>query len=260
MPALKLGIALSLMPYSFKAALPRLAEWQVHTIELDARQAFRPADFGPSAIRQLRKQLDDHLLRVSCVSYPTRRGFTSEQELEARVAGTKAALKFASELGARRVVAPLGLIPDDLDSPTATLLIQVLTDLGLYGQRIGSMLCAATGPQAAANYANLLSRLPDGLLALELNPGLLAINGHESLQFVKELGQHIQIVHVNDAQRGFGGARGEWVELGDGQISWPEHLGLLQEHDYRGDFVINHVATTDADSELQTALKYLRGL
>ena len=260
MPALKLGISLAALRLSFKKALPWLAERSVDCVELDARTDFPPQQFGSSAIRELRKHLDDHRLRAGLVSFPTRRGFTTEVELERRLAGVRAAMKFAHDVGARYLSTTIGLIPDDEASPAWTLLTQVLTDLGRDSQRVGTLLCAQTGAQPAASLARLIAALPPGTLGADLCPGLLLVNGHSPSAAVEALGTNIYTVHAQDGVQGFGQSRGHLCELGDGAADWPNLLGMLQERDYRGDFFLDQTPSGDPEWELERGLKYLQGL
>ena len=79
--------------------------------------------------------LDDLHLRVASVSFRTRRGYDTEEELEARVAATKAAMDMAYNIGAGVVVNRVGRIPADPEARSWKLLVEVLGDLGRYGQR-----------------------------------------------------------------------------------------------------------------------------
>lgn len=260
MPALKLGIALAGLRLPLKRALPVLAEWKVNSVELDARTEFRPKELGLSAIRELRKVLQDYSLKVGLMAYHTRRGYATQDDLEARVEGTKAAMKLAAALGCAAVSNHIGLVPDDAESAEWKLLTEVLADLGKYGQHVGATLCAQTGPQPAASFAKLLAVLPLGSLGIDLCPGPLLVYGHEPTEYANQLGTHIRHVHANDAVQGFGLSRGRIVALGEGAADWPALLGALQERDYRGDFTLEATGTDDPREELESGIRYLRGL
>ena len=116
MPALKIGIQIASLGLPLKRAIPLVAEWGVQAIELDARRGFTPEEASQTVLRQLRKLLSDHRLRVSAVAYPTRRGYDTADDLERRVEGTKQAMKLAAAPGWPVVVNRVGEIPEKPES------------------------------------------------------------------------------------------------------------------------------------------------
>jgi sugar phosphate isomerase/epimerase len=259
-PALKIGIQIASLRLPLKVAVPLVAEWGVQAIELDARRGFTPAEASQTALRQLRKMLADHRLRVSAVSYATRRGYDVAEDLERRIDGTKWAMKLAGALGSPVVVNRVGDIPEQPDEPAWTLLLQVLQDLGRHGQHVGALLAAETGAEDPAALKRLLEALPVGSLGVDLNPGNLLVHGHLPREAVQTLGPHILHVHVTDGVRDRARGRGQLVPVGRGMADWPELLGALEEQDYRGDFTIERRDAEDAEYELHAAVKYLRSL
>src|SRR5512145_2441989 len=117
MPALKIGIQIAGLGLPLARAVPLVAQWGVQAIELDARRGFTAQEASQTALRQLRKMLADHRLRVSAVSYATRRGYDTPDDLERRVDGTKRAMKLAAALGAAVVVNRVGEIPEKSEGP-----------------------------------------------------------------------------------------------------------------------------------------------
>jgi sugar phosphate isomerase/epimerase len=204
--------------------------------------------------------LADHRLRVSAVAYATRRGYETADDLERRVEGTKRAMNLAAALGAPVVVNRVGEIPDKSEGAAWELLLQVLHDLGRFGQHTGSLLAAETGAESPDALARLLGALPAGSLAVDLNPGNLLVHGHAPLEAIERLGPHILHVHVTDGVPDRARGRGQRVELGRGMADWPALLGALEVQDYRGDFTIEPSGALDPAEELESAVKYLRSL
>jgi sugar phosphate isomerase/epimerase len=204
--------------------------------------------------------LADHRLRVSAVSYATRRGYDTLDELERRVDGTKQAMKLAAALGAPVVINRVGEIPDKPQGHQWDLLLQVLHDLGRAGQHTGALLAAETGAEPPEALARLLGALPPGSLAVDLNPGNLLVYGHAPQEAVTKLGSHILHVHATDGVLDRSRGRGQRVPVGRGMADWPALLGLLEEQDYRGDFTIERSDADDPVHELESAVKYLRSL
>ena len=108
--------------------------------------------------------------------------------------------------------------------------------------------------------AALIARLHPGSIGVDLNPANLIVHGHLPRAAVKALAPHILHVHATDATRDLSLGRGIEVPLGQGNAEFPELLGILEEHQYRGYIT---VARHDSDAPLadvQQALTFLRNL
>jgi 3-dehydroshikimate dehydratase len=259
-PALKIGIQIASLGLPLKQAAPVVAEWGVQAIELDARRGFTAGDASQTALRQLRKMLADHRLRVSAVSYATRRGYDTAEDLDRRVEGTKWAMALAASLGAPVVVNRVGDVPARPEGPAWSMLVDVLHDLGRFGQHTGAMLAAETGGESPNALKQLIEALPAGSLCIDLDPGNLLVHGQSPVEVIQTLGPHILHVHATDGVRDLARGRGQLVPLGRGMADWPALLGALEEQDYRGDFTIARREADDPRYELHAAVKYLRSL
>lgn len=260
MPELKIAVRLRNLRQPFKVALQTAAELGLAAVELDARTEVRPQEMSQTAIRQLRKMLDDLRLRVAALSFYTRRGYGTPEELDRRVEATKQVQKLAYALGAGVVINHVGRVPDKPQGPEWELLLGVLRDLGEYGQRAGAVLCAETGSESGADLNRLIQALPEGMLGVNFNPGNLIINGFSATEAAEVLGPAIRYVHVKDAVRDLARGRGVEVEIGRGSADFPTLLGILEEHDYRGYFTIERETATDPVGEVGRAIRFLRSL
>ena len=111
----RVGISLSSLRQGVKQALQTAAQLGADAVELDARGEIRPEKLSHTGRRQLRKQLDDLRLRVSAISFQTRRGYHVPEDLDRRVEATKNAMSFAYDLGASVVVNQVGYVPEESD-------------------------------------------------------------------------------------------------------------------------------------------------
>lgn len=137
----------------------------------------------------------------SAVGFQTRRGYDVLQDLDRRVEATKQAMQFAYDLGASVVINQVGQIPAEPTGPRWDLLIQVLTDLGRFGQRTGAMLAVETGAEDAETLLRLIEALPDGSVGINLDPGNLIVNGYSASEAARMLGKHVLHVHAKDGVR-----------------------------------------------------------
>lgn len=260
MPQLKIGIALASLRQPFKNALLTAKRLGADAVEIDARGEIGPNDLSDTALRHVRKMLDDLNLRVSAVSFTTRRGYNVLAELDRRLEATQQAMRMAYDLGSRVLVNHVGRVPDESSGPEWDLLVQSLTDLGRCGQRVGAFLAARTGSEDASRLKALIDALPAGSLGIDLDPGNMIVNGFSPRDVVDQLGEHVMHVHARDGVRDLAQGRGLEVQLGRGSADFPELLGALEEHDYRGYFTIQRDQATNPELEIGQSVQYLRNL
>jgi sugar phosphate isomerase/epimerase len=255
---IKVGIQTASLRAPFKQALLTAAKLGAEAVEIDARTEVLPHEMTHTAVRHLRKLLDDLKLRVAAVSFRTRRGYDSPEDLDRRVDATKKAMSLAWDLGAGVVVNHIGEIPEKREGPAWDLLLQVMADLGRHGQRVGATLAAETGSADPQRLLSLIAALPQGSLAVNLNPGVLIANGYSATEATRLLGQHTAHVHATDGTRDLSRRRGLETPLGRGSVDWPEFFAALEEHDYRGYFTIARAESADPVKEIELAVRYLR--
>jgi len=269
MLTLKIAIQTASLRQPLPRALQTAAQLGASAVELDARNELRLGEFSRTAIRHLRKQLDDLNLKVAALSFPTRRGYDVADDLDRRVAATKDAMRLAYQLGASVVVNQVGRVPgeaaleDDADADERRRwqsLVEVLTDLGSFAQREGARLAAETGTESGADLARLLAAVPGGLIAVTLDPGNLIVNGFSPAEAIAALGADMAHVHVTDAVLDRARGRGLTVALGRGTADFPALLGALEEHNYRGYLAIQRDQSDDPVFEVGQAVQYLKNV
>lgn len=275
-----------------KKALLTAAKLGAQGVEIDVRTDVRPEELSDTGRRQLRKLLDDLNLRVAAVRFHTARGYDEPENLERRVDGTKQAMRFAYSLGAGVVVNSIGQIPmiasqtanaaDELQSNSIAesshlssthlssseaalvrshgLLVQCLTDLARYGQHVGAMLAAETGSEPGEQLAAFLDSLRETALGITFNPGNLIVNDYSVDDAIKKCASHTLLVHAKDAVRDRARGRGVEVPLGRGMAEFPQIIASLEEHRYRGWYVIERDWSEDIVTSLDYAVKFLRNL
>ncbi len=232
MPELKIAIETLSLRQPFKKALQTASQLGAAAVEIDVRNELRMDEFSRTALRQLRKMLDDLNLKVSAVNFPTRGGYDESRDLDRRLTATRSAMKFAYEVGARVVVNQIGQIPTDPPDPQGNLpqgnlLIESLTNLSAYGQRVGAFFAVRTGNGPAEHLARLIDHLPEESLGVSLDPRALIVQGETLQDAISILGRRILHVHANDAVRDLSLGRAIEVTLGRGSADFPALLGAL---------------------------------
>jgi sugar phosphate isomerase/epimerase len=257
-PHLKIGIELAGLGLPARQALNVAADLGADAVELDGRGEFAPHNLSETGLRQLRKMLADLRLQVAAVSFRTRRGYDTPADLDARVDATKAAMRLAAQLGARAVVNYVGRIRSSQREGNDSLLVEVLTDLARYGNHVGAFLAAETGSEPGQELAQLINRLPEGTIGVDLNPGNLSAGGFSPTEAIEALGTRILHVHATDGFCDLATRRGEQVALGAGTADFPVLLSMLEGYGYEGYFTIRTHGSDDPRASAANALEYLR--
>lgn len=260
MPRPKIAIPLTSVRLPFRQALLAAKKLGASAVEIDARGELKPGELTGTALRQVRKLISDLELKVAAVEFRTRRGYDVGTELERRVEATKEAMTFARSLECGLVVNRIGQISEDVASRSFGTLKDVLTDLGVHGQRAGALLAAETGGESAADLARLMAAVPRGSFMIALNPGEMVVNGFAPLEVVATLGGDIGYVRAKDGVRDLARGRGVEVPLGRGESDFPALVGALEAHDYRGYLCVARETSTDPMTELSQSVQYLRAL
>lgn len=260
MAKLKIGVELAGLRLPTRDALVAAAQCRADAVEVDARGEISP-QISDTGIRHIRKILDDLGLHVSAVAFRLKGGYSSTEGLERRVDATKSAMELAYRLGASVVVNHLGPIPVDQKGSAAwDLLLEVLSDLGAHGNRVGALLAAETGDQSPEDLARVLGALPEGTLGADLNPGRLLLHGFSPLEAVSVLGRWILHVHASDATVPSSREVAQPAVPGRGAVDYPALLGALEEYGYRGYLTVQVPGHDDPRKEAAAAVSYLRRL
>ncbi len=257
---IKLGVQLASLRLPFKKALLTAAQLGATGVEIDARGEITPQDLTRTGVRQIQKVLNDLNLRVCAVGFHTRRGYNVADDIDRRVDATKQAMRMARQLGAPVVINHVGRIPSESSGSEWEILVQVLTDLGKFGQHIGAFLAAETGTEPGADLARLIQALPTGTLAVNFNPGNLVLHGYSPLEALEQLGPNILHVHAKDGVRDLGKGLGMEVPLGRGEVDFHGLIGALEEHRYNGFFTIERTQAANPELEIGQAIEFLKSL
>lgn len=256
----RLAIPAVSLSRDLRTALRRARDLGIAAVELDARGGLAADQLTQTGLRQIRKWLGDEGIVVSAVTFRTRGGYADTDRLEGRIAATKQALELAHSLGARVVLNHVGDIPPKADGPLWQLLVDVLTDIGLWGQRVGATLCAEVGRASPADLARLIAGVPEGSISCDLVTGAAIVHGQDPIAAIEMLGRHIESVHATDAVAGAFAGRGRAVVLGTGQVDLPAVFAALEERGYRGWIGLEPVEERTAREELAAAIDYVRAI
>jgi sugar phosphate isomerase/epimerase len=261
----RLSVASLALSRDLRTAFRKVRELGLAGVELDLRTGLAAEQLSQTGIRQIRKWLADEGLVVAAAAFPTRGGYAAADRLEARITATKTALEAARALGADVLLGHVGDIPPPpvADAPADQrwqLLVDVLADLGAWGDRVGCRLAAEAGRSSPEDLARLIEALPEGSLACHIVTGALVVHGHDPVAAIEMLSGHIGHVHATDAIRGAFKGRGRAVILGSGEVDLPNVLATLEERGYRGWIGLEPVDGMGVQPELAAAIASVQSL
>jgi len=262
----RLAVATAALSPDLRTALKRARDLGVRGLEIDARGGLDPEQLSQTGLRQIRKWLDDEGLVVSAVAFRTRGGYADADRLEGRIAATKRALELAHDLGAQVVLNHIGDVPpaaadsEAESDPRWRLLIDVLTDIGNWGHRVGATLCAEAGLAGPDDLVRVIASLPEGALACDIVTGGLLVHRHDPVEAIEKLSGHIGYVHATDAVAGSFAGRGRAAALGTGHVDLAAVFGTLEERGYRGWIGLEPADARGGAAELAEAVQVLKNL
>lgn len=255
----QIAVQLASIPQPLGQAIGIARRLGVSAVELEVRPPLTPRELGQTGRRHLRKLISEAELRISCLSFATRRGYQTTEGLDRRVAATKEALELAYALGTNLVVNRIGRIPVESD-PSRAMLTEALLDIGRHGQRCGAMLAARTGSEPGEELNAFLQTLPDGTVGVDFDPASLVVQGHSVADALQALARRVVHVHARDAVYDLGQGHGVEVPLGRGIVDFDHLVGTLAGCEFRGYFTIERRSGANVVQELDDAVAFLRSL
>jgi len=256
----RVSVHIASLGLPFKQALTTAARLGADAVEIDGRGEITPREMNRTAIRHVRKLLDDLNLRVASVQFRTRNGYDVADGLERRVQATKDAMQMAYDLGARVVVNQIGQIPESPGSPAWQNMVESLADIGRHGQRTGATLAARTADVQPQKLLNLIDALPEAAIGVDFDPAALILGGHNAPEAMQQLGDKVLNLRAVDAVRDAARGQGVVTQLGRGSAEFPELLGVLERHAYNGFITVERVGDSASEVETGETIEYLRKL
>ena len=256
---LRKAIRLESLGLPFKQALPIAAQLGAEGLEINARTEIRPGDLSRTGVRHIKKMLDDYQLKVSCVNFQSRHGYSTLQNLDQRIDATKAAMTMAYNLGCAVVSNRIGRVPPDETSEQTTL-VQALEDLGRHGSHVGALFAARTGDNEGDELAQFGKHLGPGALHIDFDPAELILQRMDVSTAMDSLADRVIHFRARDAVRDLSRSESVEVQLGRGSIDLPSLLAKLEEHHYHGFINIQRPTSPAARQEIFESLQYLENI
>lgn len=256
---LRIALATRCLNLPLRQSLRGAAEFGAAGVQFDVRDELRGVDLTETGRRQLLHALSEIGLAVASVTFPTRRGFTDETELDARIAATRSAMEFAWQLRSTVLTLRLGRIPTEKDSKEYRLLHDVVSDLARHGNQVGVTLAVTPMHDAPEALRDFVGSISTGLVGIDFDPAAFLLGGHKPEAAFRLLYQSIVHFTARDAVRDIDGG-GVEVPVGRGEVEWIELLPLLAEIAYSGWVTVVRTQGDDKRGDVARAVQYLKNV
>ncbi len=205
-------------------------------------------------------------------------GFEIKEDNAERIEKTKRIIDLANEFGASVITTHIGVIPEDKSNPRYKVMLDAITECGLYAKSKDITMAIETGPETAKT---LLAFLKDtkGGVGVNLDPAnFTMVTGQDAVEAVYILKDYIVHTHAKDGVMHFkqdptevyhafakGGVealnacRGfDEVPLGCGSVDFESYISALNEIGYTGFLTIERETGDSPEADILMAVSFLK--
>lgn len=190
---------------------------------------------------------------------------------------SKRILDLAKDLETNVVTTHIGVAPKEKTHPRYAVMQDACGQLSEYADSLNAHFAIETGPETAAVLKEFLDSLHSKGVAVNLDPAnLVMVTGDDPVRAVYTLKDYIVHTHAKDGRQLimkdpeliYGiiedeiDAQQAFIELplGQGDVDFPNYLKALDDIGYRGFLTIEREVGDDPDTDIRTAVHYLKGL
>ena len=241
---------------------------------------FSPETLSKAEKLEYKKLLSDRGLVISALCGDMGGfGFEIAEDNPTRVEKTKRIIDLAEEFETKVITTHIGVIPEDKSNPRYKVMLDALTECGLYAKEKGITLAIETGPEKAKT---LLAFLEDtkGGVGVNLDPAnFTMVTGQDAVEAVYILKDYIVHTHAKDGVMldknqdptdvyhafAIGGVDAlnacegfKEVPLGEGEVDWKNYLSALREVGYDGFLTVERECGDDPTKDIEKAVAFLK--
>lgn len=207
-------------------------------------------------------------------------GFQNAADNPLRIEKTKAIIDLAVEFGTKVITTHIGVIPADKSHHRYQVMVDALTECGLYAKKRGVTLAIETGPESAATLLQFVEDTKGGV-GVNLDPAnFVMVTDQDPVEAVKILGKYIVHTHAKDGVMlcktdpeiiydhfATGGIEALNVAdyfletpLGEGKVDFKAYIAALREAGFNGYLTIERETGDDPVADIRLAKRTLDGL
>lgn len=207
-------------------------------------------------------------------------GFQIEKDNPQRIEKTKRIIDLAEEFGTNVITTHIGVIPSDKTEPRYKIMLDALTECGLYAKEKGITLAIETGPETAPTLLQFIKDTKGGV-GVNLDPAnFVMVTGQDPVEAVELLGEYIVHTHVKDGVMlkrtdpkiiydhfATGGIEALNVAdyfletpLGEGKVDFPKYLQALKKAGFDGYLTVERETGENPIADIKLAYDTVKSL
>lgn len=280
---MKIGVITDSFKKGVKEGIQAAVKLGVQGVQIYATTGeFSPEALSAQDINSYKQLLADNGMVVSALCGDVGGfGFERQEDNAVRVEKTKRIIDLAVEFGTSVVTTHIGVIPENKNEPRYAVMLNALTECGVYAKQKGVTLAIETGPERATT---LLAFLQDtkGGVGVNLDPAnFVMVTGQDPVQAVYLLRDYIVHTHAKDGVKlgneqtptevyhafAVGGVDAlnacksfKELPLGKGKVAWTEYIAALRDIGYDGFLTIERECGDNPAADITLAADFLRSL
>ncbi len=280
---MKIGVITDCFNLDTKTAILKASKLGLSGVQIYATKGeFSPETLTTSQKDEYKKLLKDNGLVVSALCGDMEGfGFEIEKDNPERIEKTKKIIDLAVEFGAKVVTTHIGVIPADKTELRYKVMLDALTECGLYAKSKGVTMAIETGPEKAKT---LLAFIEDtkGGVGVNLDPAnFTMVTQQDAVEAVEILKKHIVHTHIKDGKCldknqnpvdvyhafALGGVDAlnacegfKELPVGDGDVDWFNYLKALKDSGYDGFLTIERECGDNPEQDITQASNYVKSV
>ncbi len=258
----RLGVATDDLALPLKMGLRRAARLGFGSVEIGTASAeVNPRAMGRSGRRHVARYVRGLGLSLAAWSAdPADAKPLDPANMDLRVEHARAVLEMAADAGTGLVTVHWGRLIEPAAPRPADHILEGLTFLGEYADRIGPRLALRVGDDEPGALAALLDDLSCPALRVCLDSAALTLAGRDVAGAVAVLAKHLALAHIRDAQVSAPSGRLRETNLGRGDVDLAAYLAALTETGYPGPLIVRRTDTPNPTADLAACKAYLEAL
>jgi sugar phosphate isomerase/epimerase len=279
----KFGVITDCLKLPLAEAIPLAAKMGFSGVQIYATSG----EFSPETLTEEQKSrykalLADCGLEVSALcgdmgGY----GFEITEDNAERIEKTKKIIDLAVEFGTKVVTTHIGVIPSDKNHERYSVMLEALTECGLYAKSRGVTLAIETGPEKATVLKGFVESTKGGV-GVNLDPAnFVMVTEQDPAEAVYLLKDYIVHTHLKDGVKlnsdmtpeevyhafAVGGVDAlnacegfSELPIGTGAVDWKEYIAALKDIGYSGYLTVEREAGENPEEDIMKGLKFIQGL
>ncbi len=278
---MKIGVITDCFKVDTKQAILKAKKLGLDGVQIYATKGeFSPDTLSAEQKNEYKKLLKDNELVVSALCGDMEGfGFEKAEDNPERIEKTKRIIDLAVEFGTSVVTTHIGVIPADKSEPRYKVMLDALTECGIYAKSKGVTLAIETGPEKAKT---LLAFIEDtkGGVGVNLDPAnFTMVTQQDAVEAVEILKDHIVHTHVKDGKCldknqnpvdvyhafALGGVDAlnacegfKELPVGEGDVDWANYLKALKDIGYNGFLTIERECGDNPEKDITEASDFIK--